>query len=230
MPDLKERLKSITDGNPFVHLGDAVYETLYRSIIRLEIPAEASLSETALAKELDVSRTPVRDALLRLQEEGLLVRGKGASFIATPLKKEECRHLMEVRLAIEGQAAFWAAERISPEQESRLKTLQAQYEAACTAWDTDAMVENDHAFHQLIVDAAGNPYLSDLYRQISPRVLHYRYFLFRRMDREDVGQTLEGSVQHHRSVMHAVRLGFGGLAREQLERDISGMMDIAGTW
>ncbi len=230
MADLKERLKSITDGNPFAHLGDAVYETLYRSIIRLEIPAEASLSETALAKVLDVSRTPVRDALLRLQEEGLLVRGKGASFIAAPLKKEECRHLMEVRLAIEGQAAFWAAERISPEQENRLKTLQAQYEVACAAWDTDAMVENDHAFHQLIVDAAGNPYLSDLYRQISPRVLHYRYFLFRRMDREDVGQTLEGSVRHHRSVMHAVRLGFGGLAREQLERDISGMMDIAGTW
>ncbi len=230
MADRKERLQSILKKNPFAHLGDAVYEILYQSVIHLEISADDVLSETALAKELDVSRTPVRDALLRLQDEGLLVRSRGQSFSVAPLKREECRRLMEVRLAIEGQAAFWAAERVSPQQEKDLKALQERYEAACKAWDTDAMVESDHAFHQLIVDAADNPYLSEVYRQISPRVLHYRYFLFSRMEKGSVGQTMEGSVRHHRSVYHAVRLGFGSLAREQLERDISGMMDIAGSW
>ncbi len=230
MADRRERLNRILKENPFAHLGDAVYDILYRSVIHLEIPADALLSETALAKELDVSRTPVRDALLRLQDEGLLVRGKGQSFSVAPLRREECRHLMEVRLAVEGQAAFLAAERISPPQEKKLAALQERYESACAAWDTDAMVESDHAFHQMIVDAACNPYLADVYRQISPRVLHYRYFLFSRMERESVGQTMEGSVRHHRSVCNAIRLGFGSLAREQLERDISGMADIAGTW
>ncbi len=226
----KERFRAITEQNPFAHLGDAVYEILYQSIIHLEIPTDATLSDTALAKELDISRTPIRGALLRLQEDGLLVQSKGRSFRVTPLEKEECRHLMELRLAVEGQAAFWAAERITAEQERELNQALDRYAAACSAWDPDEIVDSDHAFHQIIVDAAHNPYLSEVYRQFSPRVLHYRYFLFRQKKQDLLSPIMARSVRHHASVLHAIQLGLSGPAREQLERDISGMLDIVGSW
>ena len=216
--------------NPFTHLGDAVYAILYQGIIHMDIPADAALSDTALSKELEVSRTPVRSALLRLQADGLLVQSKGQSFSVAPLEKAEFRHLMEVRLAVEGQAAYWAAERITAEQQERLKELLDGYGAACSAWEPDGIIESDHAFHQAIVDAAHNPFLTDIYCQISPRVLHYRYFLFRQTRRELLEPVMGISVRHHRSVFHAISSGFGSIARDQLERDISSMMDIVGSW
>ena len=226
----KDRLREIMEQNPFTHLGDAVYAILYQGIIRMDIPADAALSDTALAKELAVSRTPVRSALLRLREDGLLVQSKGRSFSVAPLEKAECRHLMEVRLAVEGQAAYWAAERITAEQRERLKELLDGYGAACSAWEPDRIMESDHAFHQAIVDAARNPFLTDIYCQISPRVLHYRYFLFRQTRRELLEPVMGTSVRHHQSVFNAINSGFGSVAREQLERDISGMVDIVGSW
>ena len=147
----KEQLREITEQNPFAHLGDAVYEILYQGIIHLEIPTDATLSDTALAKALD------------------------------------------------------------------------RYAAACSAWDPDEIVDSDHAcFHQIIIDAAHNPYFSEVYRQFSPRVLHYRFFLFRQKKQDLLSPIMARSFRHHASVLHAVQLGLSGPAREQLERDISG--------
>ena len=227
---IRAQLQEITDQNPFTRLGDAVYTILYQNLIQLRIPSDAMLSDTALAKELSISRTPVRDALLRLQKDGLLIQSKGRSYQVAPLNKEECRSLMEARIAVEGQTAFWAAERITDEQQAYLSALQNTYAAACSDWDTNKLVEADQAFHQSIVDAANNPFLSEIYAQLSPRVLHYRHFLFSRMKRECLEPIMKVSVRHHESVLNAIRLGLGSLAREQLERDIAGMSDIIGNW
>lgn len=228
--DMKSKLREVTEQNPFINLGDSVYTILYQSIIRLEIPPDASLSDTILARKLEISRTPIRNALLRLQNDGLLIQSKGQSFRVAPLEKSECRHLMESRLAIEGQAAFWAAERITKEQLKRLKELLDGYVSACCSWEPDGIIENDHAFHQTIVDAAHNPFLTGSYHQISPRVLHYRFFLFRQTKRDLLEPIIGISVRHSQSVFNAIRLGFNDIARDQLERDISGMMDIVGGW
>ena len=228
--DRKAQLCRMLEENPFTHLGDAVYEILYQSVIRLEIPADAALSDTALARELDVSRTPVRNALLRLEADGLLEQTKGRAFRVAPLTKEECRTLMEVRLAVEGQAAALAAERITPQQQAHLQELMAAYAAACAAWKPEEIIESDHAFHQAVVDAAHNPYLADVYRQLSPRVLHYRYFMFRRSAREQLRPLMENSVRRHRAVYNAIDLGFGSLACEMMEKDVSGMVDVVGDW
>lgn len=216
--------------NPFAHLGDAVYGILYQSIIRLEIPAEAMLSETALSAELSISRTPVRNALMRLQEDGLLVQSKGKAFKAAPLEQSECRQLMEARLGVEGQAAFWAAERISTDQLKKLEELVDAYAEACSNWDVDRIIESDHSFHQTIVDAAQNYFLSDMYSRISPRALHYRYFLFRQAGRETLEPVMDVSIRHHRAVLNAINLGFNETAKRQIERDASGMIDIISIW
>lgn len=228
--NIRKELEKMQERNPFTHLGDAVYTLLYRAIIRMDIAADEVLSDTDLARKLDISRTPIRNALQKLQEDGLIVRAAGQGYLPAPLLREECVRLMEARLAVEGQAALRAAERISEEQLSALQQYDDKYSLACRQWDIDAMVENDHKFHQMIVDASANPVLKELYRQISPRILHYRYYLFRKSSREAIEAIMTCSVRHHASVRNALRLGFGDVARAQIEKDISGMTDIIGTW
>ena len=137
---------------------------------------------------------------------------------------------MEVRLAVEGQAAMRAAERITDEQLRKLDELSDEYRNACVVWDIDSIIESDHRFHQLIVDASCNPILKDIYRQISPRALHYRYYLFRKSGRDTLELIMKLSVRQHQSVKNAVKLGFRDKTKKQIEKDIYGMTDIIGSW
>ncbi|MBQ3272745.1 MAG: GntR family transcriptional regulator [Solobacterium sp.] len=230
MWDIRKELEQMQEHNPFTHLGDAVYTLLYKGIIRMDIAEDELLSDTVLARKLNISRTPVRNALIRLQEDGLIIRTAGQGYVLVPLTKEECAHLMEVRLAVEGQAALRAADRVTGEQLDLLDSLDEQYSRSCREWNIDAMIDSDHRFHQTIVDASANPVLKEIYRQISPRVLHYRSYLFRRSGREVLEPVMSGSVRHHASVKNALRLGFGEVARTQIEKDIYGMTDIIGSW
>ena len=167
---------------------------------------------------------------MRLLDDGLIVKSSGQGFRIAPLKEDECRYLMEVRLAVEGQAAMRAAERITEEQLRKLDELSEEYRKACDVWDIDSIIESDHSFHQLIVDASCNPILKDIYRQISPRVLHYRYYMFRKTGKDTLEPVIKLSVRIHHSVKNAIRLGFCETAQKQIERDVYGMTDIFGSW
>lgn len=216
--------------HPFYNLNEAIYETLCRSIIDLALSPGEILSETALAKELSVSRSPVRNALLRLQSDGLVTQSKGQSFQVAAIRKEDCRELMEARIAIEGQAAFWAAERASAEQLKAMEASMKDYLRACEAWDIGKMVDSDHRFHQEMINAAQNAAIAEIYAQLSPRILHYRHFLFTQVPKEDVAPIMAGSGKQLRAAYDAICLGFGGMARERIERDIAGMLDIVSHW
>ncbi len=227
---LKKRLDAITEAHPFYNLNEAIYETLCQSIIDLTLAPGEQLSETALAKTLSVSRSPVRNALLRLQSDGLVTQSRGQSFQVAAMGKTDCRELMEARIAIEGQAAFWAAERANAQDLAAMEASMKDYLRACRAWDVNAMVKCDHRFHQEMINAAKNPVIAEIYAQISPRILHYRHFLFTQVPREAVAPIMENSGKQLRSAYDAIRMGFGGMARERIERDIAGMLDIVGHW
>ena len=168
-------MNDIVFRNPLVHLWDAVYEILYQKIICLDIEPGASLSDTLLAKELGISRTPIQNALLRLQDDGLVIQTRGHAFCVKALKKAGCQQLMEARMAIEGQAAYLAAERITGKNLSLLQESLDGFE--------------------------------DALRTI-----------------------MLGSAKHHRASCNALELGFGKIAREQIEQDISGMIVTVGNW
>lgn len=227
---LKKRLDTIMTEHPFYNLNEAIYETLCRSVIDLTLAPGESLSETALAKELSVSRSPVRNALLRLQSDGLVTQSKGQSFQVAAIRREDCRELMEARIAIEGQAAFWAAERASAENLKVMEASMKDYLRACEAWDIGKMVNSDHRFHQEMINAAHNAAIAEIYAQLSPRILHYRHFLFTQVPKETVAPIMTGSGKQLRAAFDAIRLGFGGMARERIERDIAGMLDIVSHW
>lgn len=227
---LKQQLENNLRNNPFLNLNEAVYNVLYRNIINLTLEPGSSLSETSLAKEFEISRTPIRNALMQLQENGLVIQDKGRAFYVASIKKEDCKQLMEARLAIEGQAAYLAAERFSDEDLSRLKECLAGYLDACKNWNIDEMVHNDHEFHQVIIDASRNSFIKDIYQHLAPRVLHYRYFLFNQAVEDVLVPIMSASARQHQSIYHAIRFGFAITARECIEKDISGMSEIVKNW
>ena len=227
---LKDALDTRIQQNPFAHLGDSVYQVLYEAIIELELTPGTVLSETGLAKELNISRTPVRSAFIRLAAEGLLENDRGQTFSVAAFKKEESQLLMEARIPIEAQAAYWAAERSSAGQLTMLENNINAFSHAFDVWNVREMVIADSAFHQIIIDASCNRFLSELYRQLAPRILHYRNFLYNRTPKEQLVPLMGASVRIHRSIFSAVRLGFATEAKACMERDIAGMANIIGLW
>lgn len=227
---LSQRLQSFQNEHPFQNLNESVYDVLYESIIDLSLLPGSALSETALAEEMGVSRTPVRNALIRLQTLGLVVQEKGQAFRVAEIQKKDCRELMDARLALEGQAACLAAERANEADLQEMNDCMAAYLKAYKAWDIDGMVESDHRFHQIIVAAAHNTVLTDLYTRLSLRVLHYRHYLFHRAEEQILRPIMGASVRNHQAVCNAVNLGFSSMARECMEKDICGMPDIMDSW
>ena len=149
-----------------------------------------------LAAELGVSVTPVREALLELRAEGLLVQQPHRGFMVLPVTGRDIADVSTVQAHIGGELAARAAANITDEQLIQLKDLQAQFEDAYKQHDRERAVRLNHEFHRAINLAADSPKLAQLMGQIT------------RYAPEAVFPTVEGwpgqSVKDHRRVIAAL--------------------------
>jgi GntR family transcriptional regulator, rspAB operon transcriptional repressor len=143
-------------------LTQIVYQTLRDAIISKRLPPGERVSEASLARQLRVSKTPVREALLRLQAIGLVEADSGRGGRIVRPSAELIRHTYEVRGGLETLAARLAAQRATPAQRSQLLELAAASLAAAQDQDVDGFREHDEAFHDVLADASANPYLARL--------------------------------------------------------------------
>ena len=140
---------------------DTVYTRLRDAILSAELRPNTRLVEDELADWLNISRTPIRESLLRLEQEGLVERHRG--WIVREHNLIEIQARLECRLAIEGYAARLAAARRSEEDIQKLKTLaDAMENPAVTRLEFNRL--NDR-FHKIITEAAHNSTLASLHSQ-----------------------------------------------------------------
>ena len=97
-------------------LREEVYDALRRAIVQGELPRGRRVVETELAGRLGISRTPVREALRKLEAEGLLSKGPGSNLVVNDLSSKDVEETFSIRAVLEGFAARLAAERATPEQ------------------------------------------------------------------------------------------------------------------
>jgi GntR family transcriptional regulator, rspAB operon transcriptional repressor len=143
-------------------LTQLVYQALRDAIISKRLPPGERVSEASLARQLRVSKTPVREALLRLQAIGLIeADGARGGRIVRP-SAELIRNIYEVRGSLESLAARLAAARASPAQRSQLRQLAAASFTSAREQDIDGFRHHDEAFHDVLADASANPYLARL--------------------------------------------------------------------
>ena len=210
----EEFQKQIAD-NPFAAINDLVYKYLYDNIVTMEIVPGSSLNESSIAKELQISRTPIRSAIELLERDGLAKREKGRPAIVRPLDAAEYHYISELRYAIEGQAAACAARYITPEE---LRQLKAIVDDMSRSGDSRVPYPiNDTSFHDIIVNASRNPFLIKGYRLYRAKILRHRWHLHLNL-MKDSNRTL-ACVSVHYAIYSALKNHSSYLAEREAWED-----------
>jgi len=147
------------------------YDHLKRAVLDGTHPGGTLLTEGEVAEQLGVSRTPVREALLRLEAEGLLKLYPKKGALVLPVSAQEIADVVETRLLVEQHAVAKLAGALPEPLAARLEELLAEQRLHAAAGDLAAFAVADRCFHAEIVRAAGNRILAQLYDQLRDRQL-----------------------------------------------------------
>lgn len=178
-------------------LADQVFERLETDILSGKYARGDVLVEMELCQELGVSRTPVREALRRLQQEHLVEEyGKGLKVLG--VTREDLEDIMELRLRLESYAAARAAERITEEQLKELKETLDLQEFYLTKQDSDHIKGMDSKFHELVYKFADSVVIYDTLLPLHKKVQRYR-----KRSVENNSRAAH-SVEEHRAIYEAL--------------------------
>ena len=161
--------------NEYLPLRDVVFQTLRQAILRGELKPGERLMEIHLAQKLGVSRTPVREAIHKLELEGLalMIPRKGA--VVAEITLRDLEEVLEVRMALEELAVRSACRRINKEQLKELWNLTVEFKQALSSGaDVSVYAEADVAFHDAIYAATGNSRLVQMLSNLREQMYRYR--------------------------------------------------------
>ena len=160
--------------NEYLPLRDVVFNTLRQAILRGELKPGERLMEIQLANKLGVSRTPIREALRKLELEGLvnMVPRKGAE--VADITEKSLRDVLEVRKALEELSVQLACEKITEEEIEELKRVAERFKDTPDDQDVTKIAEADVAFHDVIYTATDNQKLILLLNNLREQMYRYR--------------------------------------------------------
>lgn len=157
-------------------ISQMVYEAIRDGVIDKTLPPGGLVSEAGLARDLRVSKTPVREALLRLEELKLVERDSSRRLRVVQPSSAAIIHAYEARWALEPMASALACRRATDSDRTRLHDAGQRSVAAATAGDAHEFAHWDYSFHSAVAAAASNPYLTGLAKNalLLTRVLRAR--------------------------------------------------------
>ncbi|WP_394138587.1 GntR family transcriptional regulator [Cytobacillus oceanisediminis] len=193
-------------------LRDEVYETLKNSIVQLDFEPGARLHDKELAEDFGISRTPVREALKRLEDEGLVESTPGSSTRVTPLKEEEASHAFTVAAALHALGARLAIPQLAERDLDLLESANEELELALKQQDIIGAIKADEAFHQIYLQAANNPEIISALKRIIPKI--------QRLEIAQFG-SLNGlkSVEQHKKIIEVSRQRNADMASRLVEEN-----------
>ena len=159
-------------------LREIVYEELKRQILVGEIAPGTRMMEVDLADDMGVSRTPVREAIRKLEKEGLVTIEPRRGAYASDISIKDMLDVLEVRQNLEGMAAALAARKVTEEEKRDFIKANEAYNAAVKSGNTEEIIKCDEYFHQLIVNYSDNKTLTQLLSQVQELALRFRYIYY----------------------------------------------------
>lgn len=181
-------------------LREIVYEELKLLILTGKIAPGMRLMEEELADDMGVSRTPIREAIRKLEKEGLITIEPRRGAYVSQISTNDIIEILEVRQNLEGLAASLAAQRMTPEEKEKLKEITLAYEVAVESGDMAEMIKCDTKFHHLIVEATRNKILIQMVEQLQELVLRFRYIYYDNFKRAE--QMLVEHQAIYESILH----------------------------
>ena len=160
--------------NEYLPLRDVVFQTLRQAILRGELKPGERLIGSAPCKKLGVSRTPIREAIRKLELEGLVLMIPRRGAEVAEITEKSMRDVLEVRRALEVLAVSLSCDRISGEQIEALKEAAEEFDRSLTSDDVTRTAEADVHFHDIIYRSTDNQRLIQLLSNLGEQMYRYR--------------------------------------------------------
>ena len=185
--------------NEYLPLRDVVFNTLRQAILKGELEPGERLMEIQLAERLGVSRTPIRDAIRKLELEGLvlMIPRKGAE--VAKISARSLRDVLEVRRALEELAIELACQRMSEDDVEALKKAQEDFKSAIVDGDAMRIAETDEHYHDVIYAGTGNVKLVQMLNNLREQMYRYRLEYIKDEDKRKI------LILEHERILKAVR-------------------------
>ncbi len=205
-------------------LGEVVFENLRDAILTGKLAPGERLMEIQLAETLGVSRTPVREAMKRLEQEDFIevVPRKGA--YVKMLDSKDILDVLELRYLLEGFAAKCAAENMTDSDIEAMQKLLDEFEEAVANNDTMALIETDYKFHDRIYSANKNTKLKELIRNLQEQFYRFRTIYF--TEYNNYNEITEG----HRDILDALTAKDGKRAEKIVQAHIDVVIHSVKSW
>lgn len=186
--------------NEYLPLRDVVFNTLRQAILKGELAPGERLMEIQLAERLGVSRTPIREAIRKLELEGLvlMIPRKGAE--VAKISEKSLRDVLEVRRSLEELAIELACQRMTPEDVAELEKKQEEFREAVLKGSAMEIAETDEAYHDIIYKGTCNDRLIQIINNLREQMYRYRLEYIKDEDKRQV------LLLEHDNILKAVRM------------------------
>lgn len=203
------------DMDTYKPLREIVFSTMREAIINGDFKPGQRLMEVQLAEQMGVSRTPVREAIRKLELEGLVIMVPRKGAYVAGISTEDVKEVVEIRSVLEGLAAKLAAQRANEEDVENLKVVLINFEKATLDKNTVDLINYDSDFHDIIYKAAKNSKLIQMINGLKEQVQRFRVAYFTQFNNVEI------LLKEHRKLLNAIVDKDSDLARELAEKHIA---------
>lgn len=207
-------MPKFSDSTDYISLSDKVYQYLRDAIAEGRYVTGDCLVEMKIAEELGVSRTPVREALKQLELEDLVDSQPNRGVIVKSFTTEDLRDVFTIRHLLEGQAAYWAAERITDAQLRQLREIVDLMEFYTQKNDVPNLVQLDSRFHEIVYAASNSRSLKHILTS-----LHHNISRARKSSLTEP-QRPAGSLAEHQHIYAAIERHDAEASKAYMEQHI----------
>ncbi len=205
-------------------LGEVVFEYLRNAILAGELKPGERLMEVTIADQLGVSRTPVREAIRKLEKESFVIMIPRKGAYVADLTKKDILEVLEIRKELEGFAAYLAAERMSLSEKESLGRVVEKFNESLINMDKKNMIESDNEFHSLIFEATKNQRLINIIYDLHDQFQRFRLIYFNEFNNY---KEIQAS---HKRIFDAIIKQDGGEARVEAENHVESIRSLVNKW
>lgn len=198
----------------YMPLRDIVFKALREAIITGELKPGERLMEIKLANELGVSRTPVREAIRKLELEGLVIMTARKGAEVAPINEKDLMEVLEIRKTLEGLACELAVSNATKENVEQFIEINKLIEVAIKEDDIEEITKQDVAFHEAIYQITNNKRLIQMLHQLKEHIFRYRFEYIKDMKNK---QTI---VEEHNAIILALKKNDQKNAKKEIEKHI----------
>jgi DNA-binding GntR family transcriptional regulator len=222
----KKQMRMYLNANPFEQLSKIVYTILFDEITSLHIKPGTRLNATQIAADLDISRTPVTDALRMLSEIGFveIYENKNGYYVSF-LNRHDIMKLYSVRAVIEGKAAFLCAQKGNCPNIDEMERLAGEYQDSFEIKKYEVIKSTDIPFHQLIMKSCGNEYLQQCYKLLEKQLQRYQWFSIKFVQQDKNNPITAELMPQHNAIVNAIKLHIPELAQKAMENHVQSCLN-----